>query len=176
MSFENAVPGQLAAVAYLRLAAAAIPGPLVLCGHSKGGNLAFYAAVSAEELRDRLIGAWSFDGPGLDDEMVASAAYIDIEPRLHTVLPQGSVIGVLKTQQEAHRLVLSTARGIRQHDVFSWQTEGADLVNADKSSVSSRLTDKTMEAFLKECTPEQRHICVDAIFDILDATEAGTIT
>ena len=177
MSFETPVPGQTAACGYLSLIARDTEAPLILTGHSKGGNLAFYAAVTAPEtLRSRILGAWSFDGPGLDDEMVVSPAYIAMEPRLHSVVPQGSIIGVLKTQQERVRRVLSTARGIRQHDVFSWQTEGADFVAADRSSVSSRLTDVTMEAFLKECTPEQRHIVVDAVFDVLDATEARTMT
>lgn len=176
MSFETPVPGQVAALAYLREIARQLPGDILLCGHSKGGNLAFYSAVSAEELDGRIRGAWSFDGPGLDDAMVASEAYAHIEPRLHTVLPQGSIIGVLKTQQVNHRLVLSVARGIRQHDVFSWQTQGTDFVAAEKSSMSSRFTDRTLDAFLQECTPEQRRACVDVLFDLLDATEAQTVT
>lgn len=177
MSFETPVPGQKAAWGYLTIAAGDTDAPLILTGHSKGGNLAFYAAVAAPEaVQERITGAWSFDGPGLDDDMIVSDAYARMEPKLHTLLPQGSIVGVMKNQQQRARRVHSAAKGLKQHDVFSWQTKEMDMQDADKSSAASRLADVTLDAFLKECTPEQRHICVDALFDMLDATEASTVT
>ena len=53
LSFLEVVPAQSAALDYTARLAAARPGPLLLAGHSKGGNLAvFSAALSAPELRD----------------------------------------------------------------------------------------------------------------------------
>lgn len=168
MSFESPVPGQQAAAFYLKSVADQIDGPILLTGHSKGGNLAFYAMTTAgDSLRQRIIGAWNFDGPGLDEKLVDTEAYREVEPRLHSIIPQGSIIGVMMRQQDRCSLVTSTARGLRQHDVFSWVTQGEQLLPADRSSVSSRLTDRTVSTFLKECQPSQRRIFVDALFDLL---------
>lgn len=45
MSFETEVPAQRDAVAYAQHVAAAIDLPLIVGGHSKGGNLAAYAGM-----------------------------------------------------------------------------------------------------------------------------------
>ena len=47
MSFSSEVPAQGAALDYIVRASAALSSPMILGGHSKGGNLAVYAGVFA---------------------------------------------------------------------------------------------------------------------------------
>ena len=63
MSFAEEIPAQRDAVAYLRAAAARYRfAPLRVCGHSKGGNLAVYAAAGAYPAGGQL--RWPrFSGP-----------------------------------------------------------------------------------------------------------------
>ena len=49
MGFVCPVPGQKLAVDYLQKAARRLPGRLTVCGHSKGGNFAVYAAAFCGE-------------------------------------------------------------------------------------------------------------------------------
>ena len=49
MAFSRPVPAQEAARAYLERAALAAPGALYVGGHSKGGNLAVYAASTVSD-------------------------------------------------------------------------------------------------------------------------------
>lgn len=176
MSFESPVPAQSAALSYLMQEAALLSGDLMLCGHSKGGNLAAFAAAHATpEVQKRIRSVCSFDGPGLDDETTASEGYARISPVLDSYVPQDSVIGLLMDHESDYRVVYSTASGLRQHDAFSWQTEGADFVYRQSISVSSRLMDRTLHAWLRQCAPAQRRLCVDAIFDLMEATGAPTL-
>ena len=96
MAFETPVPAQTEAVAYLERAAASAAGPLRLAGHSKGGNLAVYAAMNAPDaVQARIEAIYSFDGPGLDEDSIRSERYARIRSRIFSFLPQASIVGLL---------------------------------------------------------------------------------
>jgi len=67
MMWRESGPGHRTALEYLHKAAAAYPNArLFVCGHSKGGALAEYTAVFANDsLASRVARTCSFDGPGL---------------------------------------------------------------------------------------------------------------
>ena len=73
MSFLSAVPAQVKAAEYAGAVARACPRrALRIGGHSKGGNLAAWAAVHLDEKlqRKRLIAAYNNDGPGFSRDLV----------------------------------------------------------------------------------------------------------
>ena len=64
MSFMKSVPAQADAVDYLNNVAAQTSGRLRVGGHSKGGNLAVYAAAFCnQDVQDRIIEVYNNDGP-----------------------------------------------------------------------------------------------------------------
>jgi hypothetical protein len=72
MAFQVEVPSQTQALRYLERVAARTTGDLWVGGHSKGGNMAIYAAmVSPEEVRTRIACCFSHDGPGFTAETLA---------------------------------------------------------------------------------------------------------
>ena len=92
MCYETPVPAQSAAAAYLAAVAETSARPLWAVGHSKGGNLAVYAAAhTPPEVRARLKGVYSLDGPGLDEETLSSVAYRSLEGRLHAELHEAEL-------------------------------------------------------------------------------------
>ena len=100
MSFADAVPAQLHAVEYLNRAAA-LPGVLRLCGHSKGGNLAVYAAAFCEpDVQERIAAVRSFDGPGFQQAVTEREAFHRVIDRVRTYVPRASVIGLLLEHEE----------------------------------------------------------------------------
>lgn len=176
MAFESPIPAQSAAVKYLKEAAARTDGPLILGGHSKGGNLAVYAAAHADPIlqaRIRLI--YSFDGPGMDDATVASDGYAAITRRIRSFVPQQSVIGLLLAYHPEYTVVKSDSLSLLQHDTFTWQALGTGFIAVTELDVSSQLVDQTVHAWLSRITPAQRKRFVDTIFDILEATGAATV-
>ena len=176
MAFESPVPAQSAAVKYLQEAALLTDGPLYVGGHSKGGNLAVYAAAHADPmLQSRIRAIYSFDGPGLDDPTIASDGYAAIARRIRSFVPQQSVVGLLLAYHPEYTVVKSDGLGLYQHDGFTWQVLGTDFIAVTELDVSSQLVDQTVHAWLSKRTPEQRKVFVNTIFDILEATGANTL-
>ena len=131
---------QAEALDYLHAIAREATGSLRLCGHSKGGNLALYAAVCcAPEIRDRIRSIDLFDAPGLDDATFSTDGYQEALPKVRSYVPQGSVIGQLMNVPQPFTVVHSRALGIAQHNVFTWQLDGprfATLPTLDKPTLA----------------------------------------
>ena len=176
MAFESPIPAQSAAVKYLSEAAALTDGPLIIGGHSKGGNLAVYAAAHADAaIQARIRTVYSFDGPGLDDATMASEGYANIARRIRSFIPQQSVVGLLMTYHPDYTVVKSNGVGLFQHDSFTWQVLGTDFIAVTELDVSSQLVDHTVHEWLSRVSKEQRKLFIDTIFDILEASGASTI-
>lgn len=175
MSYESPVPAQQEALTYLERLGLADKRPLIICGHSKGGNLAAYAAAHVSwQTQARIRAVYSFDGPGLDDQTMASQAYERIRPVLWSVIPQSSIIGMLMAHHQDYMVVRSDALGFSQHDAFTWQLKGPRFDELPDVDRGSELMDETVHEWLKACTPQQRHDFVDAVFSVLEATKVST--
>ena len=174
MAFET-VPAQTAAAAYLEKAAHA-GKRLTVVGHSKGGNLAMYAAAhvsaAAQGLIDRVC---SFDGPGLDDATVASEGYSRVSGRMRSLIPQSSVVGLLLAHQEEYMVVHSNAVGLLQHDPFSWQVAGRRFLEVEQVDRASQVVDQTVHEWLRQLSTEDRQLFVNTLFDLLESGNASNV-
>ena len=178
MALSGAVPAQQDAADYLRAAAAALPGPLRVGGHSKGGNLAVYAAAQADAaLQKRITVVYSNDGPGFHTEFLASPGYLRIRDRVVTLLPQYSIVGTLLVQDTARCAVVRSSRfGVAAHDGFNWGVSATGFLRSDGLSRSSRAFDVTMEQVLGGMDMEQRREFIETLFSVLTATGAVTLS
>ena len=177
MAYEKPVPAQLSALEYLTGMASEFQGPVMLTGHSKGGNLALYAAAHApREIQDRLVAVYSFDGPGLDEESMTSERYERISRLVHSFVPQSSVVGMLLSYHPDYLVVKSTEHGLQQHNAYSWQVAGPRFVTLSDLNRSSKVVDQALRSWLKECTPQQRQTFVDTVFDVLGGANVETFS
>lgn len=176
MSFSELVPAQTDAVAYLEKVAKQYKRKIRVGGHSKGGNLAVYAAAfCSPKIQKRIINVYNNDGPGFGDKVINNEAYQKILNKVHTYIPQTSIIGRLLNHQEETTILKSTETGIMQHSLYSWQVLGGEFVK-DELTNSSEFIDKTITNWLKQVTPEQRGKFIDTIFEILNTTQAETLS
>jgi len=178
MSYECPVPAQLRALDYLRTAAAAHPlRRLYVGGHSKGGNLAMYAAVhSGPEFQHRIRAVYNNDGPGFCDDTIASPKYLELRDRIHTYLPQSSIVAVLLEHDNNYKIVQSNTVGLLQHDAFSWQVLGPDFLYTDKRTAFGQETEMIIDRFVNELSPERKRQFGEALFTVLEATEQETVS
>jgi len=173
MAYTTRVPAQEAAVLYLSRAAALSKRPLRLVGHSKGGNLAVYAAAySKKRIQDRIEGIWSYDGPGMNRETSQTEEYQRIREKIHSFVPQTSIIGMLMDYYEPYTVVRSTAGGISQHDPMSWQIYGPRFETLPSLDRTAEVVRETLHEWLQNSTPAQRAAFVDALFGMAEATNA----
>lgn len=175
MSFSDLVESQTEAVKYLEEISSKYDTKIRVGGHSKGGNLAVYAsAFCSEKVKNRIINVYNNDGPGFCDKVIQSKEYKEILNRVHTYIPQTSIIGRLLNHEEETTILLSTETGIMQHDLYSWQVLGDKFVKSNLTN-SSEFIDKTITDWLKVVGNKQREEFIDTLFAILEATGAETM-
>lgn len=150
---------------------------VVVCGHSKGGNLAEYACLRApQDLQALVDRCWSFDGPGTDPEVVPASAAGRLRGRLSRVRPAYSVVGELFDRPDEPRAyVESDARGIAQHDLMSWQTAPEGLVRAEGLDRDAETLDRAIADWMGSVGMEERQTLTDELFDALAAGGARTL-
>ena len=126
MAFTPEIPAQKYAAEYLRQVSGALPfRPLLVGGHSKGGNLAVYAAVfCGQDVQNRILAVYNNDGPGFYSSLLSLPEHKPVAGKITTLLPESSVVGMLLEHEEAYQVVRSTQVGLMQHDGFSWQVKG----------------------------------------------------
>lgn len=168
MSFQQTIPAQRLALQYTQEVAMRYPMPLYLGGHSKGGNLAVFAAVKAiPTIRNRIRAVYNHDGPGFTDFVMKDPAYLDMVPRIQTIIPQSSVIGMLLEHEEPYTVIKSKQIGLLQHDPYSWLLDGPDFVPMEEVTDDSKFLDMTIKEWLSGMTNEERNEIVDTVFDLL---------
>ena len=176
MSFKSHIASQLDSVKYINDIAKKYQNNIRIGGHSKGGNLAVYAAVfAAEEAKKRIINVYNNDGPGFCDDVIETPEYQEMIKKVHTYIPQSSVIGRLMNHREKYTVVESVQKGIMQHDLYSWEVLGKEFVTLEEVTNGSEFVDKTIKQWLDDVDPKQREIVIDTIFDILSTTEAESM-
>ena len=97
LTYMKEIPAQKHALRYLKNFFAHHPKQkVILAGHSKGGNLAIYAASQIEQsLQNQITAVYTFDAPGLHKELTQTAGYQRIMDRTKVFIPQGSIIGMM---------------------------------------------------------------------------------
>ena len=173
MAYQTRVPGQEAAAYYLKKAASVTDRPLRLTGHSKGGNLAVYAGAHvSEKIQNRIEGIWSYDGPGMNMELARGEGFLRIREKIHSYIPQSSIIGLLMEYYRPYTVVRSTAKGLEQHDPVTWQVRGRRFEEMESIDRTAGVVSETLHEWLTNSTPEQRGRFVDTLFRLADNTKA----
>ena len=179
LSYLDETPGQNKAKKYLKQVAAYICNDeninnksisarrLWIGGHSKGGNLAVFAAMHVDkEVQDAIIKVYNFDGPGFNHKMIYTAGYKRIFDRIETFLPQSSIVGLLLEHVDDYEVVRSRNSGPLQHDAFSWEIMGSHIIKADGLDKNSVRLDKTLRNWIGSMDEAQRKQFVNVLFSI----------
>lgn len=173
MTYSRSVPAQEAAAGYLRRAAEGCHGRLYVGGHSKGGNLAMFAAARLEDgARGRIAQVYNNDGPGFNDGALARDIYEKLQGQLLSFVPQSSVIGMLLNHPERYEIVESDSIGIWQHDPYSWQVEGPRFVRRPALAGDSVYVQNVVRRWLSEVEEEERCLFIETLFRVLKSTDA----
>lgn len=175
LSYMDAVPAQIGAVEYVEDMAWRCPErPVRIGGHSKGGNLAAYAAIHIPEaLQARMLDAYNNDGPGFRRDVTDTAEYRRIAAKLHTYIPAASIVGVLLEHTEDYTVVASSSRAIMQHEPLTWGVLGSRFIRQEARSEFGKASDDVVREWLASLSPQEREKFSNALFDMF--TQGGTV-
>lgn len=176
MAFLEPVIGQLISVKYVKYAAALLEGDFLMGGHSKGGNLAVYAATKCEpQIQERIAGIYSHDGPGFRPEILKGEEYERIKDRVCKMIPHSSIIGMLLQHQEEYEVVESKSFGLLQHDPYNWLVRGSDFIHVKDVWQGRKLFDETLNEWILSLPQEQLRLFVETMYTIVSASQVDNL-
>ena len=175
MSFQPCVPAQEKALYYTQTFAGHHDHPLILCGHSKGGNLALYAAAMCRpETQEKIDCAVSFDGPGLNERIIHSEGFARMQEHMRVILPRDSLVGRLFEQPDNIRIVDSRVFSLLQHYPYFWKTRGMDFIDIERPGRLSAILGQSLCGLMERLDAPSREQLIESVYDILSASEADT--
>ncbi|MFA6644739.1 MAG: Mbeg1-like protein [Bacilli bacterium] len=180
MVFLDEIPAQSKAVDYVKTIAKKYRfARIIITGHSKGGNLAFYAAMKqSRSVKKRIVSVYNLDGPDFRENITATADYIDLLPKVNKIVPEESIIGMILQTNNYYHIVKSDGSLFAQHKMYNWHidSETSDLVHEVTLSKSSKKIKNSLYAWLYSFNVRDRQIIIDNFFDMLQASECTTLS
>lgn len=165
MVYRFPVPAQECAVMYLNQVGKKLNMPLIVCGHSKGGNLGVYAGACCEEIiRRRIRRIYNFDGPGFWDVFLSMEGYRELLPRIRKYVAPESFIGLLLKDDAATFMVECKSKGMRQHDPYQWQLFRGRLRKVYKYHCERRRGGEKLNSHILTVSKEQCQNVIDSFF------------
>ena len=146
---------------------------LYIVGHSKGANLTLYSTLHANpKIQRRIVEAIGFDGPGITEDISLIEGFDKNIGKVIFYLPESSIIGALFDHYEKVKVVKSEAKGLFQHDLFSWKVLGNDFVYAEGRSKESIHIENKIKTMISNMDEHTKHSFVDEGYRLL--TSANT--
>ncbi len=134
LALKKPIAGQKLAADYLRKVAEFTEGPLMLGGHSKGGNLSLYAMFTVDSaIRDRVTKIYTLDAPGFRPEFIEHTDYDSVKKRIVRVVPKDSVVGLLFNDLSSKTVIEADAHGMAQHNMYTWIIKDGHVVETELS-------------------------------------------
>ncbi|MGN1080882.1 MAG: Mbeg1-like protein [Acutalibacteraceae bacterium] len=176
LGYTSGVPAQLEAGDYAKRIASALPlSPLVITGHSKGGNLAVWAAAHMDrDTQNRIVSVYNNDGPGFCCDFIESANYRSVSKKIIKFVPASSIVGVLLESDIKPIVIQSSQKGLLQHLPESWEVSDNKFIRLDGRSEFGNISDDVMNGWISSLTYDERKQLSEIIFSVLDAADADT--
>lgn len=175
LSYSDTVPSQLLALEFMNKQCDGYR--TVMCGHSKGGNLAVYTILHiSEEKLNSIDAVYNFDGPGFCFELLNMDRYIQSKDKIITIVPESSIIGMLLEHEEDYLVIESDMPSILQHDALFWKVKGPAFVYLNDRSKTSMVIDQALQEWIKGISLAERRQFVDIVFGIIEDAGISDIT
>lgn len=176
LAFSKPLHSQYLATEYMDRVASYIAGCFYAGGHSKGGNLAVYAAMNCgERTRDKIIRIYNNDGPGFRPEIRKQGNFEAIADRLVKFIPRSSLVGMILEDYCDYEIVESKSVGLLQHNSYSWKVEVGKFLRAQNMTDSKLIRDASLNEWILSLSEEEIHTFVDTLYEVVSASEASNV-
>lgn len=143
---ENKIPSQKIAKDYIEEIAKLNDRPIVIVGHSKGGNIAYYAYFNiSDELKQRVDKVINLDGPGFQKDKYDYSLF---GTKIFKYVPYDDFIGVIFDTSSNFYAVDTTKKGLISHDLLIWQFSKESKYKDFKSKNELTTGSKTLKIAL----------------------------
>lgn len=147
-------------------------------GHSKGGNLALYAAsMLPDNLQEYVDRVYDLDGPGFCGEVFDLTLLNRIREKTTFIIPEFSVIGRLfEPDFPDTKIVASDESAMMQHELLSWGVKSEGLDTVPENDPRAKNINYIIDNWVENISREDRKTFVNELFDALEVDGAKTMT
>lgn len=176
MLFTYPVPSQSDALDYLTLWVKRHPlSRFYVGGHSKGGNMAMYAAMMLNNPR-KILKVYNLDGPGFPKQILTTEQYRSIRDSITGFLPESSIIGrMFEADYRSFIVKASTNDLVNQHFVYSWLIDVTKPETVPTFSNRSDFFERALTQWYEELTEEMKRKTVNVIYSTLQEMNVTTV-
>ncbi len=156
-----------------------LPVSVYVGGHSKGGNLALYAAMTCpEKLARKVMRVWSNDGPGLAPEVIEESPAEKLGERYRRIVPANDMVGIIFEREDDPSIVVkSSASGPSGHDLFTWEVDAFGVIEDERGlTLESQRIREGLKNWVERMPIDQRVNFVSEFFEALAAGGARNVS
>ena len=176
LAFSKPIHSQYLSVEYMDRVARYVEGGFLAGGHSKGGNLAVYAAMNcSDNVRERILHVYNHDGPGFRPEIRQQGNYEAVKDRISKFIPKSSVVGMILEDHTDFEVVESKGVGLFQHNAYSWKVKDGSFIRAKNMTEVRMVRDAAVNEWILSLTEEETHAFVDTLYEVVCASEAKNL-
>ncbi len=178
LSYKYPIPSQEQASRYVNYIAQEMAPETRFCigGHSKGGNMAVFAATECRDsIKDRITDIYSFDGPGFSFKLFETEAYKRIADRVHHIVPSASFVGMLLENAPGTRFIQNRSLWLLQHSPFTWSVGIDDFEYVPQWNHSAKKRIDAVNQWLDEKDFKEREEFTEMLYRIATSSGAGNL-
>lgn len=167
---KDVIPSQEEAKNYLFKMVNLLKKPVYVLGHSKGGNLAYFAYYFNDiNVQDMVIKVYNLDGPGFKFD--TKKLYKKNKEKLIKIVPHDDVVGILLNDPSELIICKSSEVNVNAHDLLTWQFDFFNkyktLTRTKELTIYSETLRITINEFIKEIGIDNVKDVKTAIFEIV---------
>ena len=173
MCYLNKIPSQVSAKNYIENPIYNKYKNIYIGGHSKGGNLAMYSALNANiDLQNKIKNVFNFDGPGFP-KLEINEEKEGIYKKIIMIVPSMSIIGMIFNDINGIYVIESSARGLEQHDLFSWVITDENKFNyGTYLSNKSKGLNKAFNTYMTKLPLKERKEFINICYFLIENNNA----
>lgn len=174
MTFSQHVPAQQSALLYLNQLIEILDYPIVVGGHSKGGNLAVYASAFCDD-PNRILKVYNFDGPGFRMDIIEKLEYQNILSKTVKFVPHAAIVGSFLNTQEVPIVIESKSFSFFQHNAYEWVIKDNQFVLRDDVTSISKHFSLSLQHWLEDISDDKRKYIVDEFYEAFKKLEIDSL-
>lgn len=178
LAVKDEIPAHKAAVAYLKAILQKRSENVYVGGHSKGGNLAMYAATKLDPAeQNRILQIYNNDGPGFRRDQSENPAFLAIREKLCWTTPYLSLVGAMLEHGENTEVIESSGKGLLlQHDAFTWRVRNKAFVRLPARSEESKKMESAVKTWTEKLSEKEQKHFINTLYHLLTSSGAETLS
>ncbi|MCR4991354.1 MAG: DUF2974 domain-containing protein [Lachnospiraceae bacterium] len=175
LAYSDPIRAQELSAHYMDKVSSYFSGDFRTGGHSKGGNLAVYAAMFASSFaRKRITEIYDHDGPGFRPEILKEGHYSSIKNRIHKFIPKSSMVGILLETGDDYKVIDCYSVGTLQHNTYRWKYKGSSFVYS-KMTGTRKKNNEAINDWINTLTDNELDTLIDIIFALFTANDEKNV-